>query len=246
MNTSQNGDKNAGTNTNNGGQHTDAAERHSGDAFRTTDPEQLIWLAEEILNNPTLRAVIERVGIHGDLTEEDDTALDTFIENLVEKRSWGKHHPYNLLLAVVLARRLTSGVFKDAHSEEVIAFLKYNTMKQASNYIPTPLPHFNEVIFFAEALKNNIEMSTVFSNSKNRPGFNDAEDKKYLMFRYQFEKKYGFFNRITPALNSAIMLNRMLARGEIDNFTDKKALEFLSQHKGTIVAACVFEGMSNV
>ena len=229
-----------------GSQRKNATDYHSTTTFQPSSPEQLIWLAEELLNNPVYRTVMERVGLHGDLTDEQDKSLDAFIEGLVAKRGWGRHHPFNLSLAVVLARRFAANVFKDAHSEEVAAFLEHNTMKQAPKYKPTPKPHYNELILFANALRNDTEFNAIIGVTTGRLELNDQEFEKYLNFQQKIRKKYGLLNRDTPAFGEAILLNRMLAKGEIASFSDEKALQFLSRHKGTMVAACVFEGMSNV
>ena len=184
------------------------------------------------------------------LIADDKGAYERFIHNVTTHKSvdpaklaeFGNYES----LAIVLARRHVAGIFEDLSAPEVTAFVEYNTITQVPDYKPRPLPHFNEVMLFANALRDDEGMRRVFEESKDKPGFDDDQDKVYMKFRHKFCKKYGLLSRDQSALNSGMILNRIIHRGQIADFTDEKAIEFLNMHKGSVVANCAFEGVSNV
>lgn len=227
-----------------------ALRMESGTPLEPTPPEDVIWLAGELLADPVQGALIRRLGIHGDWTQEEWDGLETFITAKVATVGWVRRSPNTLSLAIAFARRVAVGQFDPPDSDAAKDWIAFNTedSRQYPGRIHTPPPHLDEMLHFARLVWNDPEINALICSLELKPKWSEWSDEELLRFRIfenNYQLKYGMLNRRAFAM--AIILSRRVIRGTYSSVDSDEAIEYLKLYQNDPRLKSVrLEGICNV
>ena len=85
--------------------------------------EELLGLAQSLIDDPETGAILRQVGVDGDMSEEREEYVSDHVIAAVERYGWERPHPGNLLIPVALARRFAAGSIDRLDDPKVIEHL---------------------------------------------------------------------------------------------------------------------------
>ncbi len=213
----------------------DEAKRDAYNAidWKPATPEEFGWLAEQLLTHNILGEQIKRVGIHGDLADEEYDDQIAFLHAKVEKQGWGPFEEFEYTVIPALARRIAAGKYENAQCEEAVDFVNRNTLNRPTFYGLNILPaHIDEVIFMAEQLW---ELPEVREFIKRCDELNFSSEEDYSKYVHQYgEIVKRVLNKHATAMRLARVridggILKMMARGEISSFKEPKSIKQIEQ-----------------
>ena len=203
-----------------------------GQPYEPTSVEDLCALARALLDDPYLGSALQRVGIHGDLTESEEDELAKFIDKFGEKEGWGYREQKVLTLSVVLARQVAAGEMEsvtDPAAREFIEDRKFDSTTDNGGIL-TKTPTAAEVMLIARALRANPTAWNAIENWAKTGQLIPEEYWKSTLrvIERKIVMKYGLLNR--GPLDSYSMLFTV-ANGKFKDLDDPAAWEFLRRNK---------------
>ena len=179
--------------------------------------QEIIGLAECMWADPSLRTIFERVGYDGDMTSEEQAAVNAAIDDYRQGRLWDRDR-LHLALAPCLLRQLAAEMIDALDSAEATSFLRDRKVERVGSGMKGITPTPEEVMAFAKALKRNSATWQVIMHLKDYPDMFVSEgDPDGVLGRFEtdYRYKYGLLNRSRSG--GAIGLLRAVAAGNIES-----------------------------
>ena len=207
-----------------------------------TTPEDVIWLAYELLKNDNVVAVLKRVGEHGDFADEEEQLVDEAMIVAGERfkvpgQSWD-----NLSIAVALARKLICGSIEMGDAEACRVFAEDKIRTSPTNQVHSigskPL-RMSEIIQFLRNLKARPDILDPFINTLRMPEGKDRDEAwdkiQNSVYIYCVVQgwKYGLANRYSSSSNSLNSVVIKYAVGRLPSLDEAVVLAELREwHAG--------------
>ena len=190
--------------------------------------DEIIALAEQIWSNPVLQAAIKKAGIHGDFSEENQERIDVEIDNYRQDVLWNRDR-LHLALAPCLLRQIAAGKISNLSDADARKFIQERMVERIGRGFRPAKTTREHVLDYADAMKNNSEIWSIFLRVKTEHHLDEVEDQALFAFRKNYLSKYGLYNLDPAALGFATRLLRKLAAGEINDLKGSTAKEILSR-----------------
>ena len=193
---------------------------------------EIIALAEKMWADAKLRATFERVGLHGDFTAEEETAIEAAISEYRQGDLWDRDD-LHLALAPCLLRRLAAGIVDKLDNDETRSFIEGARVERAGAMMRPVKTTVREVLDFGEAIHKNPDASEMINRlGRNPNAFVHEVDLEGVLARFEdrYRRKYGLLNR--GALAAAIGLLRGVAEGSLEAMDSPEAIESLRRVRG--------------
>lgn len=204
------------------------------------DDSGLLEIAREMLADGRVRAIIARVGLHGDLTEAEEEEVDTAVIEGAERRRWQDPHPANLYIPIALARQFAEAAIDPADTRSALAFIADRrcdgvVIGKPSTCKPNRL---SELLPIMRALDEQEDITAPFKALRQktfRHGqrfFEDEDQAKAYYSRAshfvnQQRFKYALLNRSHHGFNQVVTLLELYAVRKIDRLDDEEAIAYV-------------------
>lgn len=191
--------------------------------------EEIIALAETLWADPKFKAIFERVGYEGDMTDEEEAAVRAEIDAYRQGSMWDRDE-LHLALAPSLVRRLAAGMIDRLDGPEARQYLDDRKVERAGPLVKSEDSTAEQVMSFARAMKSDPACWAVIMRLKDYPDLFVYEvDKEGVLNRFtiSYKFKYGLFNQ--PSIDHAIGLLRSIAAGNIADLDHPDAWEVLKR-----------------
>ena len=148
-------------------------------SFVPMEDEGLLDIARELFANDTIREIVTRVGVHGDLTEREEEEIDKAVIDGVERRQWRDPDPANLYIPIALARQFSEGNIDPADAKAALEFITDRRCDEVvigmtSTYKPNRL---SELLPIMRALEAREDIKAPFKEVRKR---NLAHAERYF------------------------------------------------------------------
>lgn len=190
--------------------------------------EEIIQVAETLWAAPALRAIFERVGYDGDMTDEEEAAVDAAVAACRVGALWDRDE-LHLALAPPLVRQFAAGMIEGLDSQEARSFLKDRKVKRAGALVKTHQASAEEIMNLARAMRADPDVWSMIEQLKDVPDLFVFEvDKEGVigLFERSYRFKYGLFNR---SGYSPVGVLRAIAAGNIDSLDSPEAREIIEK-----------------
>ncbi len=189
------------------------------DVEPVTSPEDIIWLARQLLDWDGVPEVLKRVGEHVDLTHEENRFVREVLVHVAKPFRRPGHYGPNLNIAVALARSVMSGRISSLGDEAAIEFVQDRLRTFTSQNWPDAdvrPPKLSELLQILENLKRNRpeiiarvdEVHRLPSGAPERRGL-DIYELGVVGIASTEARKYGLANRHMSGLD---ILETVMAR----------------------------------
>jgi hypothetical protein len=155
---------------------------------------EIASVARALWEDPKIRAIFERVGLHGDETPEERAAVDALIDARRTGPLWDRDE-LHLALASVLARQLAAGVISSFDSPEAKAFLADRRVKRLGYGVVPSRTYVGEVLALAKAMRADPQIWSVISQIDTRTGATNIQGGAINKYLLNYRRKYGLYNR---------------------------------------------------
>lgn len=186
--------------------------------FEKTSVDDLIAIAAALLADPEMRPILDRVGVHGDLTEDEWAAIEKSIAKFSKAQRWGYRDSWMLdSVATALARKVAAGEIADVNGEAAKEFVVDRKFDRPTDRdgLRSNNVFASEVILFAKALLNNPITREICFKAHSGAYVIEDETQKLRTFEWLFKRKYGLFGRF--GLVAAYGVIHAVFRGELES-----------------------------
>lgn len=201
--------------------------------FELTTVDDLLAIARSLLADKTLRPIFERIGVHGEMSEDEEKAVSELIENFSKEAGWKTRDPRLLPLAITTARWAAAGKFA-LDSDEAREFVqdRHFVRPSSKDVVKKKIPAIEETLMLARDRAMNDEVMRLLRKGyENRKGpyemwDNSDEETEWINDqRFRSIRKLGLVNRDNMAGDSAVIVG--LVKGELNSVDDPKVKEIL-------------------
>ena len=204
------------------------------------DDKGLLEIARELLADARIRAIIARVGLHGDLTEAEEEELDKAVIEGAERRRWQDPHPANLYIPIALARQFSEAAIDPDDTGSALAFIADRRCDDVVIGDPSTCKpnRLSELLPIMRALDEQEDIKAPYKALRQKTfrrgqRFFDDEDqaKAYYGRAFHFVNqqrfKYALLNRGHHGFNQVVMLLELFAVRKIDRLDEEEAIAYV-------------------
>ncbi len=184
-----------------------------------TSPEDIIWLARQLLDWDGVPEVLKQVGEHGDMTYEENRFVREVLIHVAKPFRRPGHYGSNLEIAIALARSVMSGRISSLGDKGAIEFVQDRLRTFTSQNWPDAdvrPPRLSELLQILENIKRNrpeiiARLDEVHRLPADAPERRDIEiyDLGVVGIASTEASKYGLANRHMSGLD---ILETVMAR----------------------------------
>ncbi|MEM7778444.1 MAG: hypothetical protein AAF732_22930 [Pseudomonadota bacterium] len=197
-----------------------------------------------MIDDPETGPVFRRIGIHGDVSTDDERAISDRVEAYAAEHGWEWPDPSNLVISTVLARQMAGGGIARDDEPAALAFIDDKRCDGLGLDDTSRRPlKISEVLPILRQIEANEDLKRPFTALRgtalppklpSRSYFPDEEDDGSTFYfaiegfaRRLAVQKYALRNRSLQMLSSVKTLANMYARGDIDRFDGREAIDYM-------------------
>ncbi|MGL5837581.1 MAG: hypothetical protein ACRCY3_03680 [Sphingorhabdus sp.] len=205
-----------------------ATERERRRDIITSD--QLRVVVERALKTPEIKAIFDRVGRYGLMTDEDRKLISDFCDEQ-QSDEFGAIEIRNFRLMIPVLRRMLSGEWAGLDDPRVDALVERYRVR-GDEVWKTQLPYFSEVVDFMQWAIANPQIYYDYTNEilAGEPGYEQwiGRLKKYGM-AWDFET-LGRLSEAGLGLGRSLLFKMANGQLNIENIDDPAAVEWLKHN----------------